>query len=203
MWAIECILDIEDTIIAFWQIVQHDIVAALTLSTRSPFPPVWTKKNVPRGQTQVCNVNWRNSIDGRSAYGDEDNAPDSITGTKYWLDWYGDLVKSNSREDEREADNQSYINQVKRIKDLENPAQWARSVALNVPGLCFPAGWWKIQSEQCSMIVDAIETRRNKGNKLKYDRMGQYTVTRFFMLLHQEFHLYSVTNGSILEPFLI
>jgi len=39
------------------------------------------------------------------------------------------------------------------------------------------------------MMVNALETRRNKGNNKKFERMRQFVFTRLFMLLDREFHL--------------
>jgi len=60
---------------------------------------------------------------------------------------------------------------------------------LNVLGLIRPTQRFRNKTEKGLVTVNATKTRRIRGNRNKYDRMGQYVISRFFILLDQEFHL--------------
>jgi len=45
-----------------------------------------------------------------------------------------------------------------------------------------------------------METRSNKGNKIKKNRMGQCIFTGFYMLLDQEFHLQKFSESRLNSP---
>lgn len=74
-------------------------------------------------------------------------------------------------------------------KDLEYPQQREVCAAPNVPGLIRPTSWSKPKPENRCLMVSAIATRRNKGNKKQYHRMGHFVFNRCFMLHGQECHL--------------
>jgi len=57
------------------------------------------------------------------------------------------------------------IEHEKRIEDPECPEQWDVRDAINVPGLIWPTWKSKRKAEKALVMVNAIETRRNKGVK--------------------------------------
>jgi len=63
------------------------------------------------------------------------------------------------------------------------------SAAPSVPGLIRPTWRSMTQAQKGLMMVTALDRRRNQGNKKKYDRMGHWVYTRFYMLVDGEFHL--------------
>jgi hypothetical protein len=52
-------------------------------------------------------------------------------------------------------------------EDAECPEQWDVSVAPNIPGLICPTCMSQTQADKVLGMVNAIETRRNKGVKKK------------------------------------
>jgi len=70
----------------------------------------------------------------------------------------------NSDEDYT-ADDESDIEQNNGIEDPECPEQQDVSAAPNGPGLVWPTCKSKRQAEKLLVIVNAAETRRNKGGK--------------------------------------
>jgi len=54
--AVGYILENEVIVRASWSNMQHDSIAAITLSERSPLPPAWSEKHFPGGRTELFNV---------------------------------------------------------------------------------------------------------------------------------------------------
>jgi len=181
MTAIGCISDTEEIVKASWSNIQHDGAAAFKLPDRLPLPPALSAKDLPGGQTQVLNVCRIRTIDHHATESDEDSATESISDTENWVNWNGDSENPNDSEDDWEADNESDIAPGNGIEDLAS--EWWRNVtyALNV--------LWSIHltwrstkpAETVSMMVNAMDTRRNIGTKKMKNRMHQYFFTRFSM----------------------
>ena len=146
------------------------------------------------------NVRQIRTIDHHPLESDDDSAPKSISHTENWLNWNGDLDNPNEREDNCEADNESDVEQNNSFEDPEYPEQRDVCAAPNVSGLIRPTGRSKKKSEMWLVTVVATETSRIRGNRKKYDRMGQYVFSRFFMLLDREFHLEN-SDGRILTSY--
>jgi len=104
-------------------------------------------------------------IDHHPVESDEDSAPESISNTKNWLNWNGNLNNPNDSEDDCGADFEPDVEPDNGIDDLECPQQRDVSAALNVPGLIRPMRKSKTQDEMMLMMVNTLETRRNKGIK--------------------------------------
>jgi len=75
------------------------------------------------------------------------------------------LDNPNDSEDDCSADFESDIEPDNGINDPECPQQRDVSAALNVPGLIRPTRKSKTQDEMMLMMVNTLETRRNKGIK--------------------------------------
>jgi hypothetical protein len=97
----------------------------------------------------------------------KDSAPESISDTDDWLSWNGDLDNPNDSEDDCAADGESNIKHNNRIEDPKCPKQLVVSAAPNVPGLVWPTKKSKRQPEMVLLTVNAVETRRHKGGKMK------------------------------------
>jgi len=89
--AVGYISDTEEIVKATWSNFQHDGAAAFKLSEKSPVPPALSAKDLPGGRTQVLNVRQIKQIDRHPAESNEDTSPESISDTKNWLKWNGDL----------------------------------------------------------------------------------------------------------------
>jgi hypothetical protein len=61
-------------------------------------------------------------MDQQLAAGDDDSTPNSISNTKNWLNWNGDLDHPIVSQDNWEADDESDIEQENIIEDPETPA---------------------------------------------------------------------------------
>jgi hypothetical protein len=61
-----------------------------------------------------------------------DGVPESILGTKTWLNWTGDFDNPNDSEGDSVADIESDIEQVNGIEDVESPEQQDVSAATNL-----------------------------------------------------------------------
>jgi len=99
------------------------------------------------------------------------------------------LDNRDGREDHPEADDEYDVQPQYAIENLATSGQWDVCATHNVPGLIQPTWMSKIMGQMVLMTVNAMETMRNKGYKKMQDRMCQYVFTRFYMLLHQKFHL--------------
>ena len=151
-------------------------------------PSALSAKNHPGGRTQILNVRRIRRTNRHPVESDEDSAPESISDTEDWLNWNGDLHNPNDSVDDCAADFESDIEQDNSIWDPEWPKQWDMSAVPNDPGFIRPTQKSQRKAEKVLVIVNAIETRRNKGVRNKYDRMHQ-CFTSFFMYLDQEFYL--------------
>ena len=105
-----------------------------------------------------------------------DSAPESISDTKHWLNWNGNLDNPHDTEDDWVAHVESDIMQGNDIEDPECPEQQDVSAAPNVPGLIQPTWKSKRQAARVFVTVNAIETRRNMGVKQNDDRMRRVSV---------------------------
>jgi len=165
MTAIGYISDTEEIIKASWSLFQHDDAAAFKLSEKSPVPHALSAEVLPGGRTQILNVRRIRRVNRHPAESDEDSSPESISDTKNWLNWNGDLDNPNQSEDDWEADNASDMELDNGSEDWETPEQCNVSAALNVPGLIWPIRRTRKKVEKPLMTVNIMETRRNKGIK--------------------------------------
>jgi len=167
-------LDTEESVKASWSLFQHDGAAAFKLSERSPLPPALSAKDLPGGRTQILNVRQIRRINRHPVESDDDSAPETISDTDDWLNWNGDLDNPNDSEDYGAADDKSDIGPNNGIEDPECPEQQDVSAAPNVPGLVRLTRKSNRQAEKVLVMVNAVETRRNKGGRRKLDRMRQW-----------------------------
>jgi len=87
--------------------------------------------------------------------------------TDDWLNWNGDLDNPIDSKDDCAADDESDIEQNNGIEHRECPEQHDVSAGPNVPGLVRPTWKSKRQVEKLLVTVNAAETQRNKGGKIK------------------------------------
>jgi len=167
MTAVGYISDTEEIVKASWSLFQHDGAAAFKLSERSPLPPALSAKDLSGGRTQILNVRRIRRINRHPVESDDDSAPESISDTKHWLNWNGDLDNPNDSEEDCAAADESDIEHNNGIEDPECPEQQDVRAAPNVPGLVRPTRKSKRQAEKVLVTVNAVETRRNKGGKKK------------------------------------
>jgi len=167
MTAVGYISDMEEIVKASWSLFQHDGAAAFKLSERSPLPPALSAKDLTAGRTHILNLRRIRRINFHPGESDEDRAPERISDTEEWLNWYCDLDNPNDSEEDCAADNDSDIEHKNCIKDPECPEQQDVSAAPNVPRLVWPIRKSKRQAEKVSVTVNAAEMRRNKGGKKK------------------------------------
>ena len=104
MPAVGYISDTQEIVIASWSLFQHDGAAAFKLSERSPLPPALSAKDLPGGRTQILNVRRIRRINCHPVESDEDSAPECISDTNDWLNWYCSLDNPNDSEDDCAAD---------------------------------------------------------------------------------------------------
>ena len=168
------ILDMEEFVKASWSLIQDEGAAAFKLSERSHLPPALSAKDSPGGRTKMLNIFRIRRINSHPVESDEDSTPESILDTEYWLNSTGDLDNQNISEEDRVADDDSDIEHNNCIEDPECPEQQDVCAAPNVPGLVRPTRKSKRQAEKVLVTVNAVETRRNKGGKKKWDRMRQW-----------------------------
>jgi len=167
MTAVGYISHTDEIVEASWSLFHHDGAAAFKHTERSPLPPALSAKDLPGGWTQILNVRRIRRINSHPVESDEDSAPGSISNIKDWLNWNGDLDNPNDIKDYCSADVESDIEQGNGVKDLECPEQRNVSAAPNVPRLIRPTWKSKGHGEEMFVMVNAIETRRNKGVKKK------------------------------------
>jgi hypothetical protein len=120
MTAVGYISNTEEIVKASWSLFQHDGVAALQLSERSPMPPALSAKDLPGEQIQILNVRRIRRISRHQVESDEDSALESISDTEDCLFWNGDLDNPNDSEDDCEADDESDIVQDKATSRIHN-----------------------------------------------------------------------------------
>ena len=167
MTAVGYISDTEEVVNASWANFPHDGAAAFKLSERSPQPPAVSAKGLLRGRTQILNIRRINKNNRHPTESDEDSAPESISNTENCLNWNGDLDYLNVREDDWEADSESDLEQDNVIENPETPVHQHVSAAPHVPGLIRPSPRSKKTAAELIVMVSAIGTRRDKGNKKK------------------------------------
>jgi hypothetical protein len=131
-------------------------------------------KDLPGGETEILNVRRIPRIYRHPVKSDEDSAPDSILDTEDWLNWNGDLDNPNDSKEDYAADDDSDIEHNNCIEDPECPEWQDMSAMLNVPELVWPTRKSTRQAEKVLVMVNAVETRRNKGGKKQYDRVCQW-----------------------------
>jgi len=167
MTTVGYISDTEEIVKASWSLFQHDGAAAFKLSERSPLPPALSAKDLPGGRTQILNVRRIRRINCHPVESDDDSAPETISETNDWLNLNRNLDNPDDSEEDCAADDESDIEHNNGIEDPECPEQRDVSAAPNVPGLVRPTRKSKRQDEKVLVIVNAVETRRNKGRKKK------------------------------------
>jgi len=167
MTAVGYISDTEEIVKASWSLFQHDGAAAFKLSERSLLPPALSAKDLHGGRTPILNVRRIRRINCQPVESDEDSAPDSISDTKEWLNWNGDLDNPNDSEEDCAADDDSDVEHNNCIEDPECPEQQDVSAAPNVPRLVRPTRKSKRLAEKVIVTVNAAERRRNIGGKKK------------------------------------
>jgi hypothetical protein len=130
-------------------------------------PQGLSAKDRPGGRTQVLNVRRIQPNDRHPAESDEDSSPESITHSKNWLNWNGDLANQNPSKDDWEVDNESDI-------ELDNSSEVSETLevrnvsgAPNVPGLIRHIRQATKKVETGLVTVVLMETRRTKGIKKK------------------------------------
>jgi len=124
-------------------------------------------KDLPGGQTQIINVRRIRKINRHPVKSDEESPPESISDIKDWLNWNGDLDNPNDSKDDCAVDVESDMKQNNSINDPEFPEQRNVNITPNVPGLIRPTRKSKRYTENVLVMVNAIETRRNKEVKKK------------------------------------
>jgi len=167
MTTVGYISDTEEIVKASWSLFPHDGAAAFKLSERSLLPPALSAKDLPGGRTQILNVRQIRRINCLPVESDDDNAPETISETDDWLNWNRNLDNPDDSEQDCAADDESDIEHNNGIEDPECPEQQDVSAAPNVPGLVRPTRKSKRQDEKVLVIVNAVETWRNKGGKKK------------------------------------
>jgi len=156
MTAITYIWDTEEIVKASWSLFEHDGAAAFKLSERSPFPPELSAKELPGGWTRIWNVRRIRRLNCHLVKSYDDWAPDSISDSHYWLNWYGDLDNPNDSKDDSAADVESDIEQDNGIEDPECTEQRDVNAAPNVPGPSRPIRKSKGRAELVFVMVNAI-----------------------------------------------
>jgi len=165
MTAVGYISDTEEIVKASWSLFQPDGAAAFKLLEKSPLPPALSAKDLPGGRTQIFNVCLIRRINRHPVESDQASAPASISDTDNWLNWNGNLDNPNDSKDDCAADYESNIEHNNGMEDPECPEQQDVSATPNIPGLVQATPKWKRQAELVLVIVNAVETRRNKGMK--------------------------------------
>jgi hypothetical protein len=85
----------EEIVQASWSFFEHDGVAAFKLSERSPLPPAVSVMYLPGGQAQILNIHRIRSISRHPVESDADHPPETISDTKDWVNWNGNLDNPN------------------------------------------------------------------------------------------------------------
>jgi len=179
MTAVGYISDSEEIIKASWSHFQHYCTAGFKFPERSPLPPALSAKNLPAGRTQLLIFRRIKRIDRHPSKSDEDSPPESTSNTENWLNWNGDLDHPNKSKDNCDVDAESEIELGNSIKASERPEHRIVRAAGYGPGIIRPTRRSMKQAEKRLVTVGAMETRRNKGNKNRLDKLGQYNLNRF------------------------
>jgi len=167
MIAVGYIPDTEEIVKASWSHFHHDDAAAFNLAERSSLPPALSAKDLAGGQTQIFNGCRIRGINPHPVESDENSAPESIADTEHCLNWNGDLNSPTGTDDNGAAHATSDIEQGNGIQDAECPVRRDVSAAPNDPGLIRLPQKFKSQAEMVFVTVNAVETRRNTGEKTK------------------------------------
>jgi len=165
MTSIGLISDTEEIVKPSCSLFQHDGVAAFKLLERSPLPPALSAKDRPGGQTHLLNVRRIETFDCHPVVNNEDSSPERISDTENWLNRNGDLDNPNHSQEDSEADIESDMELDNGKEDPESPKLWDESATPNVPGLIWPTWKSTLKAEMMLVMVNAIETRSNTGNK--------------------------------------
>jgi len=80
----------------------------------------------------------------------------------------------NDSKHDRAADDESDIEQYNGIEDLHCPDRQDVSAMPDLPGLVRPTRKSKRHAEKLFVMVNVVETRRNKEAMKKYDRICQW-----------------------------
>jgi hypothetical protein len=92
MTAVGCISDTDVMVEASWSLFQPDGAADFKLSEKSPVPPAFNEKDLPRGWNQIPNIRWTKWIYRHPAESDEDSSPESISDTETGLTGKGNWI---------------------------------------------------------------------------------------------------------------
>jgi hypothetical protein len=152
----------EEIVIASLLLFQHNGAAACKMSEISPLPPPFSAKDLPGGRTPIVNVRRIRRLNSHPVEYDDDSVPVSISDTEDWLYWNGDLHNPNDSEADCAAEVESDMDQYNCIKHSQSPEQQDVSATPNFPGLIWPTWQSKRYDEKVLVMVNAIETRRNK-----------------------------------------
>jgi len=167
MTTVGYISDTEESVNASWSLFQHDGKAAFKSSESSPLPPALSPKDLPGGRTQFLYVCRIRRINRHPVESNDHSAPYNISDSDDWLNWNGDLDNPNDSEDDCAADDESDLGPNNGIEDPEFPELQDVSAAPNVPRLVRPTRKSKRQPEKVLVMVNTVDTRRNKGGKKK------------------------------------
>jgi len=167
MTAMGYISDMEGIVKALWSVFQHDGAVAFQSSEWSPSTWPLSAKNLAGGWTQIINVRWIWRINCYPAESDKDSPPECISDAEVWLNWSGDSEYPINSDDDWAADIESDTERENNIEDPECPQKRELGPGWNVSRLIRPTRQSKRQAEMVLMMVNAIETWRNKGVKKK------------------------------------
>jgi len=78
MTAVRYIPHTEQIVKASWSLSQHDAVAALKLTERSPLPQLLSAKDLPGGRTQILIVRRIRRINSHPVKSNEESEPERI-----------------------------------------------------------------------------------------------------------------------------
>jgi len=159
--------DTEDIVKASWSNFQHDCVAAIVLSETSPLPPALSATDLPGGWTQAFTARQIRRINQHPAESGQDSSAESLSNTENWLDWNGDIDNPYESKAALEADDESDVQQDNAMEDPDSPNKRDVSAAQNVPGLILQTRRSNKMAEKVLMTVNALETRRNTGHKIR------------------------------------
>jgi hypothetical protein len=126
-------------------------------------PTALFAKDLPGGQTQILNLRRIRPINGHPVECDAGSPPEHTSVTEDWLNRFGDLHSSDDSEHDCAADVESDIEQDNRIEDPQCPGHRQVSAAPNLLGLIRAPQTTRRQTEKVLVMVNAMETWRNKG----------------------------------------
>jgi len=167
MAAIGYISNIEEIIKAWWTIFQHDGAAEFKLSERSPLPPALSPEDLLGGQTQIFNARQIRRNVHHPVESDEDSAPESLSDTEIFLNYNRGVDDPNHCEDDRAVEVESDIVRGNGLVDPGCPEQSDVRATPIIPGLIRPTWMSKRHTHKVLVMLNAMETRWNKGIKKK------------------------------------